>query len=131
MTKFPSKRSVSYTLPFPIVPASRPKVSRWGVYYPKTYNNWKKRAADFFLDQPPVNPLLEGPLLLYLWVYIDKPKTTNRNFPRGDVDNYEKSILDAITASKKVWYDDDQVVISLKMKLYGIGRTEVTISELW
>jgi Holliday junction resolvase RusA-like endonuclease len=39
-----------------------------------------------------------------------KPKTTTRSWPRGDVDNFAKAVLDAITRSDWGWDDDDQIL---------------------
>ena len=32
------------SIPLNPVPASRPRVSKWGTYYPKRYATWKKDA---------------------------------------------------------------------------------------
>jgi len=51
----------------------------------------------------------------------NKPKTTKRQNPRGDVDNHCKAILDAVTGTKNsqkgYWNDDDQIT-----ELYALKR---------
>ncbi len=100
-------------LPFPPVPASRPRVTRWGTYYTKTYKAYRELADKAIPKsrQPPVT----GNLRAYVEFVCYKPKTTKRQNPRGDIDNHCKAILDAITGIKKkelkgYWNDDDQIV---------------------
>ena len=42
------------TLPLTPVPASRPRVTRWGTYYGKRYTQWREEAENLVevLDQP-------------------------------------------------------------------------------
>ena len=51
-----------------------------------------------------------GPVRVTLVHVARKPATSKRLFPRGDVDNYDKAVLDAITSHTNVWNDDDQVI---------------------
>lgn len=99
------------------VPASRPRVTRWGTYYPKTYKTYKDDADQAI---PLSNlPPLEGNLRATIEFACVKPKTTKRSNPRGDIDNHMKAILDAIvgqSATKKqacrlkhYINDDDQI----------------------
>ena len=94
-------------LPIAPVPASRPRVSKWGTYYGKTYSAFRKEAAKV-IDAELKNDPLEGGLEVSLWFFCKKPKTTRREEPRGDVDNYIKAILDSCNG--KVWVDDDQIL---------------------
>lgn len=94
-------------IPVTPVPASRPRVTRWGTYYGKTYSKFRKDAKvalDGVYDGEP----LSGGLEVSLWFYCKKPKTTRRVEPRGDVDNYVKAILDS--CNEKIWEDDDQIL---------------------
>ena len=94
------------------VPASRPRVTRWGVYYTKTYAAWRKAIHKVLYNNP--GRALEGNLAVVLTIRVEKPKTTKRDNPRGDLDNYEKAIYDAISGEKGspkgYWTDDDQIV---------------------
>lgn len=94
------------------VPASRPRVSKWGVYYGKTYKAYMQ-AADKAIPQ--ADAPLAGNLFVDVEFACDKPKTTKRACPRGDIDNHLKSILDAIT-KKGYWHDDDQIVAVTAVK---------------
>jgi Holliday junction resolvase RusA-like endonuclease len=90
------------------VPASRPKVSRWGVYYGKRYAAWKKLAESNIKlhDEVPI----DGPCLVVMETVVERPKTSKRAYPVGDVDNFAKGPLDVMTNSERFWKDDDQVV---------------------
>ena len=98
----------SFLFSFPIepVPASRPRVTRWGAYYGKRYTSFRKQADSViplvFTGQP-----LAGTLEVLVTFYCKRPKTTKREEPRGDVDNYVKAILDSCNG--KVFEDDDQI----------------------
>lgn len=114
----------------PPVPASRPRVTRWGVYYGKTYKNYREEMDKAL--PPSARPPLEGPLAVDVTFYIQKPKTTKRHWPRGDIDNYVKAILDAING-KGYWVDDDQVVTLNADKIWVLEtppRTEISIIRL-
>jgi Holliday junction resolvase RusA-like endonuclease len=98
----------SFLLSFPLepVPASRPRVTRYGpVYYGKRYTSFRKQAEsvvpEVFTGQP-----LTGTLEVMVTFFCKRPKTTKRDQPRGDVDNYLKT-LDILNGV--VWEDDDQI----------------------
>lgn len=88
------------------VPASRPRVSKWGTYYTGTYKQWIKDADATI---PKADVALEGNLSVTLDLVAAKPPTTKRANPRGDIDNYIKAVLDALT-KKGYWNDDDQII---------------------
>lgn len=94
------------------VPASRPRVTRWGVYYTKTYKAYKVEA-DKAIPLSSYRPL-EGNLRATIEFACRKPPTTKRSNPLGDIDNHVKSILDALVGTKKnpkgYIHDDDQIV---------------------
>tara|TARA_R100000152_G_C6730719_1_gene155423 strand:- start:34 stop:432 length:399 start_codon:yes stop_codon:yes gene_type:complete len=112
--------ATSFLLSFPIdpVPASRPRVTKWGAYYGKRYTQFRKEAESVipqvFTGQP-----LAGTLEVSLVFYCKKPKTTKREEPRGDIDNYVKAILDCCNG--KVFEDDDQIKRLNATKQYEDG----------
>jgi Holliday junction resolvase RusA-like endonuclease len=117
------------------VPASRPRVPRFGKpYYVGRYAEFIKQAGSAI---PAADKCHEGNLRVTIICVITKPKTTKRSNPRGDVDNYAKGILDAMT-KKGYWNDDDQIVSLEIVKKFtvdhGTWRTEagfiVTVEEL-
>jgi len=130
-------------LPVDPVPASRPRFARSGwVYYGKKYTEFRKTSAEILgvCDFPAEFPL-SGPLAVSAAFTIASPKKTKRLAPRGDIDNYFKT-LDVL--NEIVWLDDDQLVWASMSKRYGDSpgiRLEImeleriptarTLPELW
>jgi len=48
-----------------------------------------------------------GRIKVYIDIRKDKPKTSKREWPKGDVDNYAKGINDRFNTH--LWDDDDQI----------------------
>lgn len=112
------------------VPASRPRVTKWGTYYPKTYKDWKDKASGFFSKPAAV---ASGPLHVQLEVICKRPQKLTTDIPVGDVDNYAKAALDAVNDAG-IWGDDKQVVSLHVVKRYaGKGeepRTHIEIHSI-
>jgi Holliday junction resolvase RusA-like endonuclease len=90
------------------VPAARPKVSRWGTYYPATYRAFRS-AMDLLLRKMfAKREPMAGPLEVSIGVYVKRPKTSKLLYPMGDCDNYAKSYLDSLNGH--AWHDDRQVI---------------------
>lgn len=98
--------AVSVYLAMEPVAASRPRVSKWGTFYAEPYQSFLAAAPEALhaLELP----MLDGPLSVQLEVVCTKPKTSKLDLPRQDVDNFAKSILDALTKAG-AWLDDAQV----------------------
>lgn len=113
------------------VPASRPKFAVRGkfvsVYYGKKYTAWRKEAMEKIKEQ-------SDSLDLYLTVVVEqivlKAKSSKKDFPRGDADNYVKAPLDILT-DKNFWADDDLIINLVSSKRFAEPgeqeRTEVSI----
>ena len=91
------------------VAASRPRVGKWGAYYTGTYKTFREEAAAkvweiLGTDLQPFG----GPLAVSIELYVKQPKTTERGWPKADIDNFAKAVLD--TMNKKVWEDDSQII---------------------
>lgn len=98
--------AVSVVLALEPVAASRPRVSKWGTFYAEPYKSFLAVAPEALhaLELP----MLDGPLAVQLEVVCTKPKTSVLPHPRQDVDNFAKSVLDALTKAG-AWLDDAQV----------------------
>lgn len=76
-------------------------------YYPASYQKWKSAAAELLLAQKPTAQLT-GPLKVLVGFIAERPKTTKLAMPKPDIDNYMKSLFDALTQAGW-WADDSQV----------------------
>lgn len=91
------------------VAASRPRVGKWGAYYTGTYKDFREEAAAKVYEVLGIDiQPLSGPLAVSIELYVKRPKTTERGWPKADIDNFAKAVLD--TMNKKVWEDDSQIV---------------------
>lgn len=100
-------------------PASRPRISRYGNYYPKGYTDFRKEIWKFFKTiKDKYEPVDKVSFKVTLEVICKKPKKPTNDYPRGDVDNYVKAYLDSITYAQLAWADDIQVVELIATKRY-------------
>lgn len=114
---------------FPVnpVPASRPRVTKWGTYYGKNYTAWRKAAQAAISAQ---RETISEYCTVLIENIVKKPKTSKKDFPRGDFDNYAKAPTDILT-KKDFWVDDDLITGGWSSKRFAAEgeepRTEVTI----
>ncbi len=103
--------SNAFIFPIVPVPAARPRVGKWGTYYPKKYNVFRKEFADLLeeTDLPEPRTL---PCSVYLEFVCPRPAKPTNPFPIGDIDNYIKSVLDSTQG--KGWFTDDKQVVSIQ-----------------
>lgn len=87
-------------------------------YSPAEYKKWQTEALEALGSVAVPHEPAAGPLSVTVCCYAARPKTTKLAAPRPDVDNYGKSILDAITQDGRFWHDDSQV-------------TELTVRKEW
>jgi Holliday junction resolvase RusA-like endonuclease len=121
------------------MPAPRPRATGFvagkkviiSMYSPPAYKEWQKGAAAALQRVPGYDIPLAGPLQVDLRVELPRPKTTKLPHPKPDVDNFAKSVLDAITKDGRFWSDDSQVQTLTITKAWGTeGSIQVTIREL-
>jgi Holliday junction resolvase RusA-like endonuclease len=113
------------------VPASRPRVSKWGTYYAKPYRVFKD-ALKSDLKKRWAHPAISVPVVVSMVCLCTQPKSTKLDYPKPDVDNYAKAVLDAMNGV--VLQDDTQVIelnVSKRWAPKGAeGSIQVTIKEL-
>tara|TARA_X000001388_G_scaffold77619_1_gene79594 strand:- start:12031 stop:12426 length:396 start_codon:yes stop_codon:yes gene_type:complete len=91
------------------VAASRPRIGKHGAYYTGSYKEFRKLAVPEVWRQIGEDFIpLEGPLIVSIRCCVTRPKNTKLKYPRGDVDNFIKSCLDA--GNGRIWCDDTQVI---------------------
>jgi Holliday junction resolvase RusA-like endonuclease len=76
-------------------------------YYPASYKKWREEFLNALADaEIPDNWAI--PVHVTATFVVTRPKTTKRLTPKGDIDNYQKSLLDALTDAG-AWTDDTLV----------------------
>lgn len=106
-------------IPIKPTPASRPRISRYGNYYPKGYTDFRKEIYQFFKKlQKKYIAVDKVGFTVTLEIICKKPKKPSNDYPRGDVDNYAKAYLDSITYAQLAWVDDIQVIELIVNKRY-------------
>lgn len=116
--------AIELYVPVPPVPAARPRVGRWGTYYPKTYQRYMRDMADVLLpliiNTEPTNESLH----VAVHIVAAKPKAGKLPAPIGDIDNYMKAALDAVTKAQLIWRDDKQIITAQGTKRYAAPGEE-------
>ena len=98
------------------VPASRPRVTRWRVYYLKTYEQFRTDMGKLLLQVK--RTLYDKPLRLDVSFFIRIPKSFSKKkrdemdgtycVSNIDLDNLEKAVYDSMNGH--VYKDDKQIV---------------------
>lgn len=112
---------------FPVnpVPASRPRVTRFGTYYSKTYKAWL--AAAMAAVAPCPYPPVFGHYEVLVESIVERPRTTKLSRPKGDVDNYAKGPLDVLT-KLRYWPDDADITVLTSTKRFtNAGERPCTV----
>lgn len=126
------------------VACPRPRFTRQGrLYYPKKYNDYKNVATAELLAQFKMQNAvqIEDACEIEIVIITKRPKIHNKHVDeiipkptKPDLDNYIKSVLDAITAAG-IWKDDNLVCSIKAAKYYGaegfVGQTEIKITVPW
>jgi Holliday junction resolvase RusA-like endonuclease len=105
-------------IPVAPVPASRPRVSKWGTYYAPVYKTWMLAAEKWLTANECADPQ-PGVFAVHIEHICTKPKTTKLSTPRGDYDNYDKGLLDVLTKTGVLWKDDTQIALAVTSKRFS------------
>lgn len=102
--------SLSLLIHGQVVPAGRPRVTRWGTYYPKTYQDWIA-TTDAGIEEHGYDVIqTEGLWKVHVTSIFKRPIKLTRPTPRADLDNIVKGPLDMITKKQLVWLDDKDII---------------------
>lgn len=128
------------------VPQPRPRITTRGsfahAYVPKKHpvHEYRRRIMDEVLENlPGLMDYFAGPVAVSIAFHFARPvshlrkdgspKASAPAYPRPDVDNLAKAVLDALTDAG-AWADDSQVVtLAVRKKWSQIPHTLITISE--
>ena len=119
------------------VPASRPRVTRYGTYIAKTYAQYRKEMCKQ-VDDLSIKKFT-NPIYVETTFYMPIPKSLSikkRNLLNGtfcdvggDMDNLLKALWDSLNGYAYV--DDKQIVWSQEKKIYSFEpRIEILIKEI-
>ncbi len=114
----PGEAQLCASLLFPLepLPASRPRVTRWGTYIAKPYKKWLDAAGKYLKTVSVKIP--EGHLKVVVEFVCTKARTSKLTTPKGDIDNYAKAPLDAITHAG-LWVDDKWITELVARKRFA------------
>lgn len=123
-----NEHSINIEIKCDFVPASRPRVARFGTYIAEPYKTFKKEF--YFFSKKELSKYGEKfkgkPLSIDMTFYKQIPKSYTKKkkgeclkngcTTRPDIDNYYKAILDSMD---NIFYTDDSFVVELSgRKLY-------------
>ena len=129
---------LEFTVPTAPVAKARARSTRSGHHYtPQKTVDFESMVAWYAKAAMAGKPLYEGALIVTLYYGIPIPKTLEPRIKKGeliyptkrpDMDNYEKSVLDAMNGI--VYKDDSQIVVLRHIKRYSRNpRVFITISK--
>jgi Holliday junction resolvase RusA-like endonuclease len=118
------------------VPASRPRVARFGTYYLPRYAQFKKDMAKLLTVMNVKRFYTEDPLIMDVTFFIPIPKSYSKkkteeirgeySTARIDLDNLEKSVYDALNGV--LYKDDSQIVMHTVCKRWKVGAGQIGVS---
>jgi len=119
------------------IPKARARVTRWGTYTPeRTKDAMEAIALAVRQDKECPRKPLQAPLSVDITFLVAMPKSWSKKrreestgapcINRSDIDNYCKTILDALNGI--LWIDDSQIYKLTAKKLWSInGASDITI----
>jgi Holliday junction resolvase RusA-like endonuclease len=121
-------------VPVKPVPAARPRITRWGTYFPKTYTDFRNECYNVLKRLIKQYPANDSAYVVDVEFICRRPKNPSNAYPVGDVDNYLKGILDALVKTGLFFIDDIQIIKLTGTKRYQKNDEQfgmsITISEL-
>lgn len=127
------KQFKTWTFDINPIAASRPRVSKYGhAYFTGPYKEFRGLMEALVADRFTDTPLYQDVSLeVEVVCRVKKPKTTKLTCPRGDVDNFAKSVLDSFNGI--IWDDDKNIVRLIVQKEWAAEGTEgnfsITVKE--
>ena len=115
------------------VPASRPRVGRWGTYYLPTYDNFRKDMAKIVATCPKL--MIEVPMKMGVVFKMPIPKSWSKKkreelagkycVSNMDLDNLEKALYDSLNGY--LIADDKYIVEHTVRKVWTTGSGSIIL----
>lgn len=109
-------------------------MTRWGTYFPKTYTDFRNECYHVLTKLSKQYPPNDSACMIHIDFICKRPKNPSNAYPVGDLDNYEKGILDALVHCKLFLNDDIQIIKLSSTKRYQKNKEEfgmmITVNEL-
>jgi len=109
-----------FHFPFRPIAKERPRITSRGAYTPKRTAAFESQIRAHALKEMQKHEYtcVSEPIDCHFVFYFPRPKKLIHEFPmQGDLDNYVKSVADALNGT--VW-DDDRLIVSMSaMKQYS------------
>jgi Holliday junction resolvase RusA-like endonuclease len=133
-----NKKKIQLEIPFEVTSASRPRVTRYGTFYSKNYEAFRKVVGEWLDKQKIIK--LNGALSFKVIFLMPIPKSWSNKkkeasketycISHKDIDNMQKAIFDVLQG--KAFDDDCQIahIEATKMWTAGPGHISITIEEL-
>ena len=116
-----------FTIRIDPVPASRPRVARYGTYYAPKYTQYRKDLARELSKVKGNKLIYDNPLVIDVTFVIPLPKSYSKKksaelvgeycISNMDLDNLEKALYDAMNGV--IFADDKQIVQHTVKKVWG------------
>ena len=108
---------VSFVVDGEPVPASRPRVTPRGTYYPKRHRERHEFLKQALAETPPYPTA--NPVEVRILSVMPRYKTSDHPVHRSDVDNLAKLPMDVMTQVERYWKDDDLIVSLISLKRFA------------
>ena len=117
------------------VPASRPRVTKWGTYFPKKYQTFRDEL-EALLDSYAITP---NPELIYVKVdfHVQMAKSWSKKLKaeavgkycdnNADIDNYIKAVLDSAEGR---YYNNDKQVVMIRARKFWALEGKITYEQV-
>jgi crossover junction endodeoxyribonuclease RusA len=119
-------------IPMEPVACPRPRVSKFGAYYPKKYKDFQKQTKAYLktLDESYFQAASKPVHIVYTFIFARPKYMTAKKYPSGrilhnkrpDLDNLVKAINDAIQSAGII--DDDSQIYSFGAHKYYAAKDE-------
>lgn len=128
--------NITIKIPFKPVACARPRVTRFGTYYPPAYKAFKKDVCEWLRENCNFQIISKTPLHVdYEFIFARQKKHTVSKYGSGrihkitrpDLDNYVKAVNDVIQDAGVI-LDDSHIVSMSASKAFGTPEEEDSIN---